>query len=116
MTQPAQSSMTRLLEYAARFLRVRARPNESICVTVEQVAAFASQLRDGCKQDLIRLIVGCVNDNLYSNGKDALLALAQAIEEGATIEFWGLPDCACGKNDCVYCGRGYATAPTKEKP
>lgn len=108
MIQTDREARARLVDYAKCFLKVAARPNEPISVTPERIAAFAAQVRDGCKQDLLRLIVKCADDNLYPcDGKEALLSLGGAIEEGESVELWGLPDCICGKAECVYCGRGF---------
>lgn len=100
------------IDYAAKYLRVKARPNEAIAVTLEQVVGFAKQLRDGCEQDLKRLIVKCADDPLTQqvSGREALLDLGYGIE-GNGVDSWGLPDCACKQSDCVYCSRGFAIAP-----
>src|SRR5665213_1273966 len=107
LTKQEQAYRGRLIEYAKVALHVQARPDEPICVTVEQVASFAAQLREGCRQDLIRLIRTLVLDEYLPEAKAALLALAGTVEEGESIELWGLPDCSCGSPRCVYCGRGY---------
>ena len=94
-----------LLDYASSYLSVTCRPNEAIAVTLEKVVGFAKLLRQGCEQDLKRLIVKCIEDTPSGvDGKTALLAFGQGIETGGAIELWGLPDCACDRVDCVYCG------------
>jgi hypothetical protein len=107
MTKADQVARGKLIDYAKKFLRVQSRPNEAIAVSAEQVAAFAAQVREGCRQDLIHLIVQLASDDPEPMAKAALLALAGTVDEGESIELWGLPDCACGKTECVYCGRGF---------
>jgi hypothetical protein len=106
MTKQDQIARNILIDYAKRYLRIKARRTEEIRTSLEEIAGFASQVRDGCKQDLIRLIQNLADDDLHATGKEALLSLAGSIDEGESIELWGLPDCNCGKTDCVYCGRG----------
>jgi hypothetical protein len=94
----------KLIDYAKHFLKVTCRPDEAIAVTVEQVVGFAELLRNGCHQDLKRLIVNAIDDCPDDfDGKSALKCLGEGIE-GHGTESWGLPDCSCGKGDCVYCG------------
>lgn len=107
MTKDEQIARGKLVDYAKKFLKITARPNEAICTTPEQIAAFAAQVREGCKQDLLRLITELSKDSPHATAEEALSALAVAINEGESIELWGLPDCACGKNECVYCGSGF---------
>jgi hypothetical protein len=108
MTTADRVARSKLIDYAEKFLKVAARPTEPVRVTTAQVAAFAAQVREGCRQDLIRLILHLADDNLHATGKDALIALAGTLNEGESIELWGLPDCSCGKEQCVYCARGFA--------
>jgi len=112
MTKIDRTARGKLVEYAKKFLKVTARPDEPICVTPEQVAAFAAQVREGCQQDIVRLCRNLAKDNLHGTGQEALLSFADTVVNGETIELWGLPDCACGKPACVYCGRGFAIPPT----
>ena len=112
MTKADRTARNKLVDYAKRFLKVTAWPDESIMVTPEQVAAFAAQVREGCQQDIIRLCRNLAKDDLYASGKEALLSLARTLYEGEDIELWGLPNCACGKDECVYCGRGFAIPST----
>lgn len=107
MTEDEQIARGKLVDYAKKFLKITARPDEAICVTPEQIAAFAAQVREGCMQDLQRLIPKLAEDQIHFYGKTALLVLAESISEGESIELWGLPDCACSKTECVYCGRGF---------
>jgi hypothetical protein len=111
MNKADQESRGKLVAYAKKFLRVASRPDEAIAVSAEQVAAFAAQLREGCRQDLIHLILQLIEDDPEPMAKAALLALAETVNDGESIELWGLPDCACGKNECVYCGRGFNISP-----
>jgi hypothetical protein len=97
----------KLVEYARRFLR-KQHPLQS--VYPEQAAAFSAQLRAGCHQDLLRLITRLIKDTPDGvSGKEALHSLGCSINEGSDINLWGMPDCACKKPDCVYCGTGMAT-------
>jgi hypothetical protein len=107
MNREEQIARGKLVDYAKKFLRVQARPDEAVCVTPEQVAAFAAQVREGCRQDLLRLIRQLASDDPEPMAKAALLALGETVNDGESIELWGLPDCVCGKSDCVYCGRGF---------
>ena len=88
----------KLREYARRyFLHVGLR------VPFKEAADFAALLRAGCLQDLKRLIIQCASDIPPGvDAKTALLSLGQGIE-GEGYESWGLADCSCGKEDCVYC-------------
>lgn len=101
--------MEKLTEYANRFLRKKY-PLSS--VYPEQAAAFAAQLRAGCHQDLILLIIQCIEETPSADGKEALHALCIGIN-GEGYESWGMPDCACKKPDCVYCSTGMSTPPTE---
>lgn len=112
MNKADEAARAKLIDYAKRFLKVTARPNEAIATTPELVAAFAAQVREGCRQDLIRLVLQLADDDPEPMAKAALLAFAGTIEDGETIELWGLPDCRCGKSECVYCGRGFAIQPS----
>ena len=112
MNKAEQEARGKLIDYAKKFLRVTARPNEAIAVTPEQVASFAAQVREGCRQDLIHLLQQLAQDDPEPMAKAALLAFAGTVEDGESIELWGLPDCACGKAECVYCGRGFAIRST----
>ena len=112
MNKAEQEARGKLIDYAKKFLRVIARPNEAIAVTPEQVASFAAQVREGCRQDLIHLLQQLAQDDPEPMAKAALLAFAGTVEDGESIELWGLPDCACGKAECVYCGRGFAIRST----
>lgn len=114
MTKADQIARGKLVDYAKKFLKITARPDEAICVTPEQVAAFAAQVREGCMQDLQRLLPKLAEDHVTyrTSGKEALLSFAETISEGESIELWGLPDCICGKAECVYCGRGFNIQPT----
>lgn len=107
-----QIARAKLVAYANKFLQVTARPDEPIAITPEQVAAFAAQVREGCRQDIVRLCRQLAKDDLYATGKEALLSLAGTLYEAESIELWGLPDCACGKSECIYCGRGFAIPST----
>src|SRR6185437_10984444 len=96
----------KLVEYARRFFKLRY-PHGNI--GVEEAAEFASQLRDGCHQDMVRLFEKFLKDvPPESTGKEAVHAVGCAINEGGDIRLWGMPDCRCNKADCVYCGRGLA--------
>lgn len=112
MTRVDKVARGKLTDYAKKFLKVTARPDEPIAVTAEQVAAFAAQVREGCQQDIVRLCQNLAKDNLHATGQDALLSFADTVANGESIELWGLPDCACGKSECVYCGRGFAIPST----
>src|SRR5689334_7925706 len=89
----------KLVEYVKRFLASR----PSGTMTAEELAAdFAAQLRRGCHQDLLRLIERVrAGTPKEVTGKSALRTLATALGDVEGIEAWGLPDCACGKPDCV---------------
>ena len=75
----AEEKMCRgkLVDYAQKFLKIKARPNEAVCATPEQIAAFAAQVREGCRQDLLRLIRQLASDDPEPMAKAALLALAK---------------------------------------
>ena len=92
-----------LADYVCSFLRIKARPNEAIATTIEQIVGFVKLFRDGCHQDLMRLILRIIQDETTKDGKAALLAFGQCIE-GEGVDLWGLPDCHCDEVDCVYCG------------
>lgn len=102
--------------YAIRFLALRyvgGRKGKSQ-LDHEDCVAFAVQMRDGCNQDILRLIENCVEDCPTLDGKEALRILgATLIHEGT--ESWGLPDCACAKPNCVYCSRGLAFPPKQKE-
>jgi len=115
MNKADQIARGKLVDYARKFLNVTAQPDEPISVTPERVAAFAAQVREGCRQDLIRLLQDIAKENIHETGDEALLSLSTTMEEGDNIELWGLPDCACGKPECVYCGRGFNIPSTLEK-
>lgn len=114
MVKVRKATKEKLVAYAKRFLKVTTRPDEPIAVSVEQIAEFAHQLRRGCHQDIIRLLLKLADEPHHKDDKKYLLSLADTLENGGDIELWGLPDCSCRKNDCVYCGLGLNTPPTKE--
>jgi hypothetical protein len=112
MTKEDRIARNKLVEYAKKFLKLEARPNQPIDTTLENVVAFAAQVREGCQQDIVRLCHNLAKDDLHATGKDALLSFADTITNAETIELWGLPDCNCGRKECVYCGRGFAIPST----
>ena len=102
----------KLIDYAERFLATE--PGGAS--VAEQAARFAAQLRKGCRQDLLRLIEKIRSGTPKEvTGKSALRTLATALGDVEGIDAWGLPDCACGKSDCVYCSTGMATTPTVQE-
>lgn len=102
-----------LVDYARRFAATR---SGSATAEPEWMAGFAAQLRLGCRQDLLRLITRVIPDTDHTvDGKTALRFLRNSIEDG-DIEAWGMPDCACQKQSCVYCGTGLSIKPAEPKP
>lgn len=105
--------MEKLIKYAERF--IASRPELATASGPEKAAAFATKLRAGCHQDILRLIEKIIGDTSdYTDGKRALRALSKSLTHGH-VELWGMPDCTCKKSDCVYCALALPEATKEEK-
>ena len=97
----------KLVEYAKRFIAIQ---TETASIA-EFAAAFGAQLRAGCHQDLVRLLGRVMKDMPEdTDGKTVLRIFGESILTG-DIEAWGMPDCDCNGEDCVYCSTGMAIQP-----
>ena len=71
MNNAEQIARNKLVDYAKKFLKITTPSNERVSVTPEQVAAFAAQVREGCMQDVTRLILNLSKDDPPATGKAA---------------------------------------------